>query len=294
MGFFSIAKSVEIEVFISNSFIAASIVGPASHLYLICCCDVRYVGRSGHDRESSCSENNSARGYEVIDQKAALENVCAQTVSCADILTIAAEESVVLAGGPSWAVPLGRLDSRSANRSLANTALPGFNEHLTTSKPSLPPWGLIPVPTIRPSSVFYFEDRLYNFSGTGEQDPDLNERLAARLREICPPRLTNLTNLDQTTPDVFDNTYFKNLQVEEGLLRSDQILFSTQGADTVGIVNDFSSNQTTFFEAFVESMIRMGNIRPTAYVVGEVRLNCRVVNADITIAAADGRLVSSV
>ena len=67
----------------------------------------------------------SLRGFEVIDSiKAKLETMCKQTVSCADILTVAARDSVVALGGPSWTVPLGRRDSTNANEAAANSDLP--------------------------------------------------------------------------------------------------------------------------------------------------------------------------
>lgn len=102
------------------------------------------------------------------------------------------------------------------------------------------------------------------------------------MSEICPQNGNGsvLANLDPTTPDGFDSNYFSNLQVHKGLLQSDQELFSTSGADTIDIVNNFSVNQTAFFESFVESMIKMGNISPLTGTDGEIRLNCSKVNED--------------
>nr|CAD1833072.1 unnamed protein product [Ananas comosus var. bracteatus] len=75
--------------------------------------------------KSAFPNKGSLRGFDVVDTiKALLEIVCPQTVSCADILAVAARDSVVALGGPSWTVLLGRRDSTTASLSAANSDLP--------------------------------------------------------------------------------------------------------------------------------------------------------------------------
>jgi len=102
------------------------------------------------------------------------------------------------------------------------------------------------------------------------------------LRAICPSGGvgTNLTDLDLTTPHTFDSKYYSNLQLQNGLLGSDQVLFSTADAETIPIVNSYIDNQTLFFEHFIASMIKMGNIGVLKKPEGEIRTQCNFVNAN--------------
>ena len=63
-------------------------------------CDASLLLDSSESINSEKGSNpnrNSARGFEVVDAiKAELERKCPSTVSCADILTLAARDSVVL------------------------------------------------------------------------------------------------------------------------------------------------------------------------------------------------------
>lgn len=133
-----------------------------------------------------------------------------------------------------------------------------------------------PNPSHQRSNVSYIAS--HNFNGTGNPDPSFNTTYLPNLRRICPQNGygTAVANLDPTTLDSFYNNYFANLQNNQGLLQSDQELFSS--STTVSIVNTFSSNQNTFFQSFTQSMINMGNISPLTGTNGEIRSDCKRVN----------------
>ncbi|KAM3397814.1 lignin-forming anionic peroxidase [Capsicum galapagoense] len=239
--------------------------------------------------EKDANPNVGIGGSDIVDEiKTALENVCPGVVSCADILALASEIGVVLAGGPSWLVPLGRRDGLTANRSGANTDIPSPTETLDVMIPQFTRKGLGLTDLVALSGAHTFgrarcrtfNQRLFNFNGTGRPDPTLDPNYLQTLRRLCPQGGNGGTfaNLDKSTPDQFDNHYFTNLKNHQGLLQTDQELFSTSGSSTIGIVNNYANNQYKFFDDFVCSMIKLGNVGVLTGTKGEIRKDCKRVN----------------
>lgn len=237
----------------------------------------------------SIPNRNSARGFEVVDQiKSELEKACPKTVSCADILAIAARDSVVLSGGRGWKVLLGRRDSRSASLSGSNNNIPAPNSTLQTLITKFKRQGLDEVDlvalsgshTIGQSRCTSFRQRLYNQTGNGKPDITLEKSYYSQLKSRCPKSGgdNNLFPLDLVSPTKFDNYYFKNLVSGHGLLSSDEELFSKgQGKKTMELVKTYAGNEELFLKQFAASMVKMGNISPLTGSRGEIRINCRTV-----------------
>nr|GLL36817.1 cationic peroxidase 1-like [Ipomoea trifida] len=224
--------------------------------------------------------NNSLRGFNVIDNiKTQLESSCAGVVSCADIVAVAARDSVVALGGPSWNVVVGRRDSTTASLSGANSNIPGPTSSLSQLISSFSNKGfstremvaLSGSHTIGQARCTTFRNRIYN-------DANINSTFATSLKGNCPQSggNNNLAPLDFVTPTSFDNNYFKNLQSQKGLLHSDQELFNGGSADS--IVNTYSSNPSTFASDFANAMVKMGNLSPLTGSNGQIRKNCRKTN----------------
>ncbi|KAH9314481.1 hypothetical protein KI387_023108, partial [Taxus chinensis] len=87
----------------------------------------------GSSGEKTAGPNlHSIRGFKTIDSiKRNLEAACTGVVSCADILAVAARDSVVQLGGPTWIVPLGRRDSKTSNKNGANNNIPSPTSSLS-------------------------------------------------------------------------------------------------------------------------------------------------------------------
>lgn len=133
--------------------------------------------------------------------------------------------------------------------------------------------------TIGMSRCANFRQRLYNQSGNDLPDRTLDKDYLSFLRTGCPKSGgdENLFLLDFASPARFDNLYFKNLMTGNGLLSSDEILF-TKSVLTMELVKLYAENNDVFFEQFAKSMVRMGNISPLTRHDGEIRENCRRIN----------------
>ncbi|GLJ14604.1 hypothetical protein SUGI_0236430 [Cryptomeria japonica] len=223
---------------------------------------------------------NSVRGFDVIDTiKTNVEAVCSGVVSCADILAIAARDSVVALGGSTWTVQLGRRDSTTASLSGANSNIPAPTSNLSALISAFSAQGLSTKEMIVLSGAHTIgQARCTNFRARIYNESNIATTYATSLKSNCPSSSgdDNLSPLDLNTPTTFDNYYYKNLVSKKGLLHSDQQLYN--GGSTDSQVTTYSSNQNTFFTDFASAMVKMGNISPLTGSSGEIRTNCRKPN----------------
>ncbi|KAJ3694082.1 hypothetical protein LUZ60_009562 [Juncus effusus] len=235
--------------------------------------------------KEALSNINSLRSFEVVDEiKEALERKCPGVVSCADIVIMASRDAVALSRGPYWDVKLGREDSLTASQEDSNEIMPSpranttllinlFTEFNLTITDLVALSGSHSIGKGRCFSVMF---RLYNQSGSGRPDPNMDSDYRNNLFKLCPKGGDeNVTMKLDFTPVIFDNQYFKDLVAMKGFLNSDQTLFSDDKR-TRKLVEKFSKDQDAFFKAFVEGMVKMGDFQSGKK--GEIRKNCRVAN----------------
>ncbi|KAH6799442.1 Peroxidase superfamily protein [Perilla frutescens var. frutescens] len=283
----AIVRDVLSEAMARETRTAASIMRLQFHDCLVNGCDGSLLLDETAEmagEKSALSNVNSLRAFEVVDQiKEALEMACPRVVSCADLLIMAARDAVLLSGGPKWEVKLGRQDSMSASQEASNDIMPSPRANATFlitlfAKFQLSVQDLVALSgshSIGKARCFSIVFRLYNQSGSGRSDPNIEPEYREKLNMLCPQGGDeNVTGDLDATPETFDNQYYKDLLRGRGFLNSDQTLVSLP--ETRKYVEIFSKNQKRFFKAFVEGMIKLGDLQSGK--PGEIRKNCRVVN----------------
>nr|AFK49124.1 unknown [Lotus japonicus] len=230
--------------------------------------------------QTAAANNRSARGFNVIDGiKANLEKQCPGVVSCADVLALAARDSVVQLGGPSWEVGLGRRDSTTASRGTANNTIPGPFLSLSGLITNFANQGLSVTDLVALSGAHTIGlAQCKNFRAHIYNDSNIDASYAKFLKSKCPRSGNDDLNepLDRQTPIHFDNLYFKNLMDKKVLLHSDQQLFN--GGSTDNLVKKYATDRAAFFKDFAKGMVKLSNIKPLTGSKGQIRINCGKVN----------------
>ncbi|XP_065864603.1 peroxidase 27-like [Euphorbia lathyris] len=238
--------------------------------------------------EKDSIPNLSLTGFDVIeDIKSAVEKACPGIVSCADILALAARDSVSFMGKkPLWKVLTGRRDGKISLASEVFGNIPSPFSNFSTllqdfKNKKLTVHDLVVLSgghSIGVAHCNVFSNRLYNFTGRGDQDPSLDAKYAAFLKTKCQT-LTDTTttvDLDPRTPLTFDKDYYVILKQNKGLLQSDATLLTTKISRN--IVGELT-NSAKFFTEFAQSMVRMGAIQVLTGTQGEIRNKCNLINS---------------
>ncbi|CAK9135254.1 unnamed protein product [Ilex paraguariensis] len=274
--------------------LAAALIRMHFHDCFVRGCDgsilLNFTSSTGNQTEKLAPPNLTVRGYDFIDRvKSLLEAECPGIVSCADIIALVARDSIVVTGGPFWRVPTGRRDGRISNLSEALANLAGPTNNFSTLQTKFANKGLdlkdlvllSGAHSIGISHCSSFSNRLYNFSGVGDQDPALDSEYAANLKaKKCklPNDNTTIVEMDPGSFRTFDLSYYTLLLKRRGLFQSDAALTTSSTTKTY-ITQLLQGSLKDFFAEFATSMEKMGRVDVETGSSGEIRKQCAVVNS---------------
>ncbi|KAJ7568455.1 hypothetical protein O6H91_01G033400 [Diphasiastrum complanatum] len=242
--------------------------------------DSTYAFRS----ELESNKNFGIRRTEFIDHiKHVLEILCPQTVSCADVVALAARDAIHLSGGPDIQIPTGRRDSLTAYFDEADANLRPATASVDSVLQDFSPKGfsmqeavaLLGSHTLGVGHCLSISDRLHP-----QTDPSMEPFFAAVLKVLCPNYFMNSSNIivipNDATSLLFDNRYFIDAKAGLGLFRVD----SNFALDprTAGFVEEFAQDKEAFFEIFSGAFVKLTKLNVLTGDMGQVRKNCHTVN----------------
>ncbi|XP_027330401.1 peroxidase 29 [Abrus precatorius] len=283
----SVIKNELLKLFMTDATAPAAFLRLLFHDCQVQGCDASILldsSYNNHNSEMISSRNFGVRKLEMINHiKSVLEEECPGQVSCADIIALAAKESVSFSGGPHIQIPLGRKDSRTCSSQEADAKLPSptitvdeFISIFTSKGMNIEECvSILGAHTLGVGHCLNIVGRLY--------DPRVGDKMdfgfGASLRVACPTQvpLTNLTVVpNDITPVTFDNQYYRDIMMGRGLFGIDSSI--STDPRTAPIVTRFAMDQNNFFQAFSSAFVKLSSTNVLTKVQGDVRRKCNQVN----------------
>ncbi|XP_020232367.1 peroxidase 3 [Cajanus cajan] len=270
--------------------LAAALVRLHFHDCFVQGCDASVLLNStkNNQAEKDSIPNLTLRGFDFIEGiKSLVEAECPGVVSCADVLALSARDSIHAIGGPYWNVPTGRRDGLISRATDPLVSLPAPFHNLTTLLSRFANVGLDVndlvllngAHTIGIAHCSTIANRLYNFTGKGDTDPNLDSEYAKNLKTLKCKNIndkTTLIELDPGSRDTFDLGFYKQVVKRRGLFQSDAALLDSSITRSI-IAKQLQSTQG-FFVEFAKSIEKMGRINVKIGTEGEIRKHCARVN----------------
>ncbi|KAJ4805515.1 Peroxidase [Rhynchospora pubera] len=231
------------------------------------------------------------RGYYLIEAaKTAVENICPEVVSCADILAFAARDAFYLLTGKSdsdlYSVSAGRRDGNISLLTEATTFLPrpdfGFSQ-LTNSFAAKgfstdEMITLSGAHSVGQSHCSSFTSRLYPYN------PDqIDPSYAQALQILCPQNaaIDGVVPQDNVTPDTLDAQYYTNVLNNEVLFFSDWALRNTSDLVAKVTIQSYTTpliGNALWKSKFIAAMQKLGRLDVLTGTQGQIRKTCGANN----------------
>ncbi|KAK2432558.1 putative Peroxidase [Trifolium repens] len=288
-----IVRSMVHRLYKTNHTLIPALIRLAFHDCFIQGCDASILLEDDDyiDSEKESPPNGSLKGFDAIETiKSKLEETCPGVVSCAGCKRLCC--SGRRDGSNSFAdIATDELPSPYADLSqmLSSFKLRGFDEREMVT--------LLGAHNIGVIHCKFFENRLYNLSGTNKPDPSMNTEFLNVLRSRCneTDALSNsasgytshasssslveeqqeITMDSKESLSDFGMLYYRNLLQGKGILYADQQLM--KGEKTKYWVQEYASNRTLFRQDFALAMMKLSDLRVLTMPMGQIRRTCSKV-----------------
>ncbi|CAJ1968491.1 unnamed protein product [Sphenostylis stenocarpa] len=286
-----IIKQQVTELYHKHGNTAVSWVRNLFHDCVVKSCDASLLLETARDgtvvSEQTSERSFGMRNFKYVSTiKAAVEQECPLTVSCADIVALSARDGISLLGGPSIEMKTGRRDSKESYAKEVEDLIPNHNDSISLVLSRFQAIGidleatvaLLGAHSVGRVHCVNLVHRLYP-----TVDTTLDPARAEYLKRRCPtpnpdPKAVLYSRNDLKTPMIIDNNYYKNILQHKGLLTVDEELATD--SRTAPYVQKMANDNEYFHQQFSRAIQLLSETNPLTGDEGEIRKDCRYLNVN--------------